>query len=41
MNGWYWVPGAHKIKGQRQTLLDRIRLRRRRRKVDDLWFMHN
>ena len=36
----YYVPGARRIsRGQRRTLLDRFRLWRRRRKVDDLWFM--
>lgn len=33
---YYYVPGAHKIKGQRQTLAARFRLWKRRRKVCDL-----
>lgn len=32
----YYVPGAHKIKGQRVTLAARFRLWKRRRKIDDL-----
>ena len=32
----YYGPGARKIRGQRQTFMDRIRLRRRRKKMDDL-----
>lgn len=34
---WYYVPGAHKIKGRRMTLLARFRLWQRRRHVCDLY----
>jgi len=36
MKYFYYCPGAHKISGQRQTFMDRIRLRRRRKRVDDV-----
>jgi len=29
---WYYVPGARKIKGQRLTIMDRIRMRRARKR---------
>ena len=32
----YYCPGAGKIRGQRMTLMSRIRLWKRRRKQDDL-----
>lgn len=36
MKAFYYCPGAHKITGKRQTLMDRIRLRKRRKRTDDL-----
>ena len=29
--GWYYCPGSGRIKGQKITLMDRIRMRKRRR----------
>ena len=37
MENWYYAPGAGKIKGQRITLLDRIRMRKRRRQRMKEW----
>ena len=33
---FYYCPGANKIRGQRMTILDRIRLKKRRKRRDDL-----
>ncbi len=34
---WYYCPGAGKIKGQRLTIMDRIRIRRRRKRMNPIW----
>lgn len=34
---WYYCPGAGKIKGQRLTIMDRIRMRRRRKRTNPIW----
>lgn len=34
---FYYVPGAGKINGQRLTLLDRIRIRRIRKRAEKSW----
>lgn len=36
MNQWYYVPGSHKTKLRRMTLLARYRRNKRRKKVCDL-----
>lgn len=33
----YYCPGAGKIKGQRLTIMDRIRMRRRRKRPNPIW----
>lgn len=37
MNNWYYVPGAHLIRGQRITLADRFRMRRARKRREKEW----
>ena len=39
MEWWQKYPAAGRIRGMRRTVLDRIRLRRRRRTQDDLAFL--
>lgn len=34
---WYYCPGAKKIRGQRVTIADRLRMRRARRRKDPMW----
>ena len=34
---WYYVPGAGKIKGQKVTIFDRIRMRKARKRRGKEW----
>ena len=36
---FYYCPGAGKIRGQRVTLADRIRMRRARKKKERMWLL--
>ena len=36
---FYYVPGARKIKGQRLTIADRIRMRRARKRRERMWMV--
>lgn len=36
---FYYCPGAGKIRGQRVTLADRIRMRRARKKRERMWLL--